>query len=91
MPVCSTVMTTFPWACSFSKYQMISVHNQDQVVLLPVLGEIFHLLIDDMLCPKGAHHFQVPRTAYRFDFSPERFGDMHCKRSQSHASIELFV
>ncbi len=44
---------------------MISVHSQDQVVLLPVLGEVFYRVIDDMICPKGAHHprFLVLHTA----------------------------
>src|SRR3989304_5920912 len=62
---------------------MISVHGQDQVVLLPVLGEVFSLVIDDMICSKGAHHFQVPGTAHRGDFSPKRFSDLHGKSSHT--------
>ena len=62
---------------------MISVHSQDQVILLPVLGEIFFLVINDMVCPKRAHHLQIPRAAHRRDFRPERFGNLHGKRSHT--------
>ena len=49
--------------------------------LLPVLGEIFYLVIDNVICSQGAYRFQFPRTAHRGDFIPKRFGDLHGKCS----------
>lgn len=52
---------------------MISIHSQDQIVLQTVFGEIFFRVIDDMVCPERAHHFQVSSAADGRHFSHECF------------------
>ena len=59
---------------------MISINRQDQVILLPILGEIFFSVINDMVCPKRARLVQIPGAAHGSDFSAELFGNLHRKR-----------
>ena len=59
---------------------MISVHSKNQVIPLPIAGEIFLRVINDMVCTNRAHSVQIPRAAYGGDFSPKRFGNLHRKR-----------
>src|SRR6266566_134723 len=60
---------------------MISVNSKNQVIPLPISGEIFLRVINDMVCTNRAHYVQIPRAAYGGDFSPERFGNLHRKRT----------
>src|SRR3989304_4854094 len=60
---------------------MISVSSKNKVILLPILGEIFFGVVNDMVCPNRARLVQIPRAAHGCDFSPERFGYLHRKRS----------
>src|SRR2546423_4116318 len=59
---------------------MISVHGQNQVITLPIFGEIFLHVINDVVCPNRAHHVHIPRAAYAGDFSSKCFGNLHRKR-----------
>jgi hypothetical protein len=36
-----------------------------------------------MVCTDRAHQVQIAGTAYACDFSLERFGDLHCKRTHT--------
>src|SRR3972149_9251286 len=60
---------------------MISVSSKNQVILLPILGEIFLGIVNHMIGPKRARLLQIPRAAHGSDFSAERFGYLHRKRS----------
>src|SRR6266480_1416979 len=62
---------------------MISVHSKNQVILLPISGEIILRVINDMVCTNRAHYVQIPRAAYGGDFSPKRFGNLHRKRTDT--------
>src|SRR5947209_8068855 len=59
---------------------MIPVHSKNQIISLPILGEIFLCIVNDMVCPNRACHVHVPRAAHGSDFSPERFGNLHGER-----------
>src|SRR6266516_8190273 len=63
--------------------RMISVHSKNQVIPLPISGEIFLRVINDMVCTNRAHYVQIPRAAYGGDFSPKRFGNLHRKRTHT--------
>src|SRR5712691_547907 len=78
--------------------RMISVHSKNEVIALPILGEIFLRVINDLVCANRAHHVHTPRAAYASDFSPERFGNLHRKRSHTtrrtmnqHLLSELYL
>src|SRR6266566_3615616 len=60
---------------------MISVHSKNQVIPLPISGEIFLRVINDMVCTHRAHSVHIPRAAYGGDFSPKRFGKLYRKRT----------
>src|SRR5258708_23561694 len=62
---------------------MISVPRTTQVITLPISGGIFLRVINDMVCTNRAHSGQIPRAAYGGDFSPERFGKLHRKRTHT--------
>src|SRR3972149_10384591 len=62
---------------------MITVNGKNQVVILPVSGEIFLGVINHVVCPNGARHVQIPRAAHGGHLSPERFGKLYCKRTHS--------
>src|SRR5579859_223512 len=62
---------------------MISVSSKNQVITLPILGEIFLSVINDLVCPNRAHHVHIPRAAHASHFSPERFGNLHRKRTNA--------
>ena len=51
--------------------------------MLPIFGEIFLSVINDMVCPDRAYHVQIPRAAHASHFSPERFGNLHRKRTHT--------
>src|SRR6266487_3604593 len=51
--------------------------------MLPIPGEIFLRVINDMICANRAHHVQVPRAAYAGDFGSECFGELHRKRTHA--------
>src|SRR5207247_6783895 len=61
----------------------ISYRIENQVVMLPIPGEIFLRIVNDMICANRAHHVQVPRAAYAGDFDPECFGELHRKRTHA--------
>src|SRR5688572_12561912 len=67
-----------------SKYRTISDSVVNQVITLPISGEIFSRVVNDMVCTNGAHHIQIPRTAYARNFSAERFGKLN--RKCTHAT-----
>jgi len=56
---------------------MIAVHRKNQVIPLPISGEIFVRVINDMVCTYRAHYVQIPRAADSGDVSPKRFGKLH--------------
>lgn len=49
--------------------------------MLPILGEIFPSVIDDVVRPNRARRIQIARTAHGSDFGSIGFGDLHCKRA----------
>src|SRR5213078_3914416 len=62
---------------------MISVHSKNQVIPLPISGEIFLRVINDVVCTNRAHDVHIPRAAYGGDVSPKRFGKLHRKRTDT--------
>src|SRR3989440_11538966 len=62
---------------------MISVRSKNQVITLPILGEIFLRVINDLICANRACHIQIPRAAHTSHFSSERFGNLHRKRTHT--------
>src|SRR5436305_6254857 len=62
---------------------MISVRSKNQVITLPILGEIFLRVINDLICPNRARHVHIPRAAHTSHFSPERVGNLHRKRTHT--------
>src|SRR2546429_8998841 len=62
---------------------MISVHSKNQVIPLPIFGEIFLRVINDVVCTNRAHDVHIPRAAYGSHFSPKRFGKLHQKRTDT--------
>src|SRR5258708_29207718 len=62
---------------------MISVSSKNQVIPLPIVGEIFSRVINDLVCTHRAHHVHISRAAYGSHFSPERFGNLHRKRTHT--------
>src|SRR2546423_10894005 len=77
---------------------MVSVHSKNEVIPLPILGEICLRVINDLVCAKRAHHVHIPRAAHASDFSPERFGNLHRKRPHTttrtmnqHLLSELYL
>src|SRR5437764_15457900 len=78
--------------------RMISVHSKNEVIPLPIFGEIFLGVINDLVCPNRAHHVHIPRAAHASDESPKRFGKLHCKRPHTttrtinqHLVSELYL
>src|SRR6266699_6457885 len=76
----------------------ISVHSKNEVIPLPIFGEIFLRVINDLVCAKRAHHVYIPRAAYGSDFSSERFGNLHGERPHTttrtmnqHLLSELYL
>src|SRR6266566_2542557 len=62
---------------------MISVRSKNQVIPLPIVGEIFLRVINDVVCADRAHHVHIPRAAHASHFSPERFGNLHGKHTNT--------
>src|SRR5215212_1271546 len=62
---------------------MISVGGEDQVIVLPILGEILPSVIYDMVCTYRAHHVHLARAAHTGYLGPERFGDLHGERTHT--------
>src|SRR6266516_5566170 len=60
---------------------MISVHSKNQVIPLPIVGEIFLRVINDVVCTNRAHYVHIPFAEYGGDFSPKRFGKLYRKRT----------
>jgi hypothetical protein len=59
---------------------------------LPISGKIFFGVVNDMVCAKGMHHRNIPRTAHASYFSPERFGNLHCKATDtSGGTIDQYI
>src|SRR5579863_62884 len=63
---------------------MISVYSKNQVISLPIAGEIFLRVINDMVGTNRASQVQIPRAAYGGDFSSKCFGNLH--RKCTHAA-----
>src|SRR3990172_2795245 len=62
---------------------MVCHSIKNQVITLSVFGEIFLRVINDLVCANRAHHVQIPRAAHASDFSLERFGNLHRKRTHT--------
>src|SRR5258708_36686041 len=62
---------------------MISVHSKNQVIPLPISGDIFLRVINDLVCTNRAHYVQIPRAAYGGGFSPKRLGKLHRQRTHT--------
>src|SRR5262249_43758665 len=60
---------------------MIPAHRHDQIIALPLLGEIFLRVIDDMVRAKSACLVHIPRATHGRDLGSERLGDLHGKGS----------
>src|SRR5450432_296187 len=60
---------------------MIAVSSKNQVVPLPILGEIFNGVINNMIGAKRTDHVHLARAAHGSDFSAERFGNLYRKRA----------
>src|SRR5205807_7038158 len=57
--------------------------SENQVITLPISGEIFLCVINDMVCAKRSRRVHFPGAAHRSDFSPERFGNLDRKRTNT--------
>ena len=57
--------------------------QQNQVIPLPISGEICLRVINDMVCTNRAHDVHISRAAHGSDFGPERFGNLHGKRTDT--------
>src|SRR2546425_12014074 len=53
---------------------------EDEVVAVPVLGEVLTRVIDDVVGADRAHHLHVLRAAYAGHLGAERFGDLDGER-----------
>src|SRR6266566_10023397 len=60
---------------------MISVHRKNQVIPLPISGEIFVRVINDVVCTNRARDVHIPRAADGGDVSPKCFSKLHRKRT----------
>src|SRR5215211_308799 len=57
-------------------------HNIEyQIILFPVLGEVFSGVINDMVCSKRAHKVQLAGVIYPGHLSPVQFGKLHRNRT----------
>src|SRR5437667_4329239 len=63
---------------------MVPGNVEDQVILLPISGEVLAGVIDDPVGAKRPDHVHVPRAAHRSHVRSERLGDLHGERT--HAS-----
>src|SRR5687767_4144020 len=59
---------------------MISISSKNQVILLPILSEVFLSIVNDMVSTERARQVQISRAAYSCDLGSKRFGDLYCKR-----------
>src|SRR6266498_6002019 len=62
---------------------MICCNVTDQVVTLPVSGEVFLGIVDEMICADRADHVQIRRAGYSRHLGPEGFGNLHSKCSHA--------
>src|SRR5438876_7833014 len=62
---------------------MICRDVNNKVISLPVSGEVFSRVINDVVCADSARHVQIPRAAHAGHFSAERFGKLHRKRTHT--------
>src|SRR5579871_95699 len=60
---------------------MIAIRGQNQVIRLPLLGDIFPRVINDVVGSKGAHHLDIACAAHSSDFCPQGFGKLYGERS----------
>ena len=71
---------------------MKAIGPNDQVIMLPVIGKIFMGVINDMVCPNGAHHGHFARTAYPRNFCSKHFGYLHGKSTYaSGCTIDQYL
>src|SRR5205085_9009012 len=50
---------------------------EDEVEAVPVSGEVFTCVIDDMVSADRADHLYVPRATHAGHLAAERFADLH--------------
>jgi|SRR5215210_1570939 len=57
-------------------------HNiKYQIILFPILGEVFLGVINDMVCSNRAHKVQLVGVIHPSHLSPVYFGKLHCNRT----------
>src|SRR5437660_10069747 len=56
---------------------------EDEVEAVPVSGEVFTCVIDDMVSADRPAHLHVPRAAHAGHFGAKRFGDLHGERTDA--------
>src|SRR3990170_2885172 len=62
---------------------MMPISNKNQVIPLPILGEIFLSVINDLISTNRARLVQISRAAHGRHFSPKRFGNLHRERTNT--------
>ena len=60
---------------------MIAHRTENQISPLPVIGEIFLRVIDDVAAPIERTRSKSPGAAHASNLSPEGFGNLHGKRT----------
>src|SRR6266567_104532 len=58
---------------------MMCVGGKNQVIMLAVLGEVCLSVINHVVRADRSCRLNIPRTAHRGNFSPERFGNLDRK------------
>src|ERR1700730_4976175 len=62
---------------------MVGKAVEDQVVVLPTLGEILLGVIDHVICADGSDHVHIIRCRYASHICAERLGDLHSERTNT--------
>src|SRR5215212_1831074 len=52
-----------------------------QIILFPILGEVFLGVINDMVCAKRAHEVQLAGVIHPSHLGPIQFGKLNCNRT----------
>src|SRR2546428_13072417 len=60
---------------------------EDEVVAVPVSGEVLTRVIDDVVGADRAHHLHVLRAAYAGHLGAERFGDLDGERPDASGRV----
>src|SRR5215217_252887 len=63
---------------------MVRHQVKDNIVLFPLVGEVFARVINDNVCAERMDHLHIPRTAHTGYLGAKRLRDLYSKRT--HAS-----